>query len=390
MFFRLADKKDDNRKWPHSFQLTSRYLLETDEGWNIEQTSNGKIVYKGYQEFADLKEVLKNLNNKIPFKGPGNFLAFLVQNDETVYILHPEERTCPIYYSIFSQNIEVSNLNPQNYHNCLMRDEFMVIKSNSKLSIEPFLPCEASPIVKKSEEEVIHELNSYVDKKIIHFFKMYSGTDSWLYHSRGADTTTLYSYVLKNKLPINIIKSEHKEETPFYKEFKDELNLSWNYRQIHHWAKPSILLSGANGDETLLRNPLSGALLLSLAGINPLKLLKNNASKYNSRYLLLEKNKKMLRLGNQRGKIKRMFKKTDRDFFYDELKFYMLDDHQHWHLGNTLTYTPFKDIHLLRIFLQAPKETWEKQFTDAYLNKKIIEINAPELLSEMTAGKNKD
>jgi hypothetical protein len=390
MFFRLADKKDKNKKWPHKFELTSRYLLETDEGWSVEETRNNKIIYKGYQEFTELKKLLINYKGNAPVKGPGNFLAFLVQNDETIHIIHPEERTSPIYYSKLAGTIEVSNMNPTKYRDRLMRDEFLMIKNNGTLKIEPFFPCVSSPIVKKSEEEVIQELNSYLDKKISHFFNMNSDAQSWLFHSRGADTTTLYSYILKNNLPVNLIKNEHREETQFYKEFKDELNLSWNYRQIHHWSKPSILLSGANGDETLLRNPLSGALLLSLAGINPLKLIRNNANSYNSLYLFLDKNKRQLKRGMQRGWIKSFFNKTDRDFFYNELKFYMLDDYQHWHFGNTLTYTPFKDIQLLQIVLQAPEETWKKQFTDAYLNKRIIEMNAPELLNKMSHGKNED
>jgi hypothetical protein len=32
-----------------------------------------------------------------------------------------------------------------------------------------------------------------------------------------------------------------------------------------------------------------------------------------------------------------------------------VNDHQHWHLGNTLTFTPFKDIRILATILEMEK-----------------------------------
>ena len=44
-----------------------------------------------------------------------------------------------------------------------------------------------------------------------------------------------------------------------------------------------------------------------------------------------------------------------------------LHDHQHWHLENTLTFTPFKDIEITKLILQLAPEDLIKHFKDAVI-----------------------
>ena len=48
------------------------------------------------------------------------------------------------------------------------------------------------------------------------------------------------------------------------------------------------------------------------------------------------------------------------------------NDHQHWHLGNTLTWTPFKDIEITKTLLQCPINELIPQFLDGQLSKDLI------------------
>lgn len=390
MFFNLGHKKDAHQRWPHTVRLTSTFILEMDEGWTELETKEFKIMYKGYLDFKDLGQELEKLSSTSPIKETGNFLAFIVHHNEKVSVLQPEERTTPLFYQDEPDFFHMTNLSKKPEHFTLMRNEWLEITPEGRASIQSFHPCESPPLYEKSEDEVLQELNNYLNKKIRHFFKLQAGANFKLFHSRGADTSTLYAYILKNNFDVEIIQGEHKGPGVFYDNFKKYLNSTWNYQQIHHWSRPCILISGAHGDEMLLRTPLSATLLLSLVGARPLSLIKKRPKGYNSQYLMRKNNRPELKRAQRRGLVKRIFKSFDRNELYDELKFYMLDDYQHWHLGHTLTYTPFKDIHLLRILLQGPVHLWQKQFTDAYVNKKLIEMNSSELLNQMSSSKNQN
>jgi hypothetical protein len=50
-----------------------------------------------------------------------------------------------------------------------------------------------------------------------------------------------------------------------------------------------------------------------------------------------------------------------------------VNDHQHWHLGNTTTWTPFKDIELTKLVLRLDPIDLLTQIIDAKINKNIIE-----------------
>jgi hypothetical protein len=65
-----------------------------------------------------------------------------------------------------------------------------------------------------------------------------------------------------------------------------------------------------------------------------------------------------------------------------------LNDHQHWHLGNTLTFTPFKDIRILSTMLEMEKTDLAFCIADARLQRTLIARNNPALLSCLDQYKN--
>jgi hypothetical protein len=66
----------------------------------------------------------------------------------------------------------------------------------------------------------------------------------------------------------------------------------------------------------------------------------------------------------------------------------LINDHQHWHLGNTLTWTPFKDIEIAKILLQCPIEDLLPQFLDARLTKDLIIDYNPDIIDYLSKYKN--
>ena len=71
-----------------------------------------------------------------------------------------------------------------------------------------------------------------------------------------------------------------------------------------------------------------------------------------------------------------------------------INDHQHWHLGNTITFTPFKDIQILKWILELDEQKYIIELidniVDARLEKELIAKNDPNLLQFLTANKNQD
>ena len=65
-----------------------------------------------------------------------------------------------------------------------------------------------------------------------------------------------------------------------------------------------------------------------------------------------------------------------------------LNDHQHWHLDNTLTFTPLKDLEITKIMLRMPQEDIVAQIFDGMISKELIRRNFPDLLQFVNRHKN--
>ena len=64
------------------------------------------------------------------------------------------------------------------------------------------------------------------------------------------------------------------------------------------------------------------------------------------------------------------------------------NDHQHWHLDNTLHFTPFKDSRLLALILQSSRDLLTAQARNATINRQLIQRLDPAKLAKVSAFKN--
>ena len=78
-----------------------------------------------------------------------------------------------------------------------------------------------------------------------------------------------------------------------------------------------------------------------------------------------------------------------KDFMHDMIDI-NANDHQHWHLGNTLHWTPFKDLKLFELFLRLDPDAMMNQIIDASVSKGIIEHIMPGASSLLSKSKNID
>jgi hypothetical protein len=65
----------------------------------------------------------------------------------------------------------------------------------------------------------------------------------------------------------------------------------------------------------------------------------------------------------------------------------LLNDHQHWHLGNTITFTPFKDLELNKLILQLPVELILGQILDSQVSRELIKSLDADCLKYISVDK---
>ena len=66
----------------------------------------------------------------------------------------------------------------------------------------------------------------------------------------------------------------------------------------------------------------------------------------------------------------------------------LLNDWQHWHLGNTLTWTPLRDLDIIKCLLRLPPELALGQIMNSDISQQLIEKNCLGLTQVMSSQKN--
>jgi hypothetical protein len=190
--------------------------------------------------------------------------------------------------------------------------------------------------------------------------------------SGGVDTLLLYSYVHRLGAEYELIWNLHTDLDEFYLANSSDIKKNWGYRQIHHWNAPCVLASGAPGDEFMLRSPTTANQYLLSHGTSISEQLQHHPDclhrDYFAQYTEL--------FNNQRAATR------------TELCNTVVNDWQHWHLGNTMTWTPFRDLELFKLFLALPYQQALGQIMNSDVSRELIERNVPGLTQVLSDQKN--
>jgi hypothetical protein len=182
---------------------------------------------------------------------------------------------------------------------------------------------------------------------------------------------------------FEIVDYEYKKFTHFYvKNWTTTINKFWGYNQIHSWGDvPAVLLSGGCGDEYFLRGPAMLSVLAEHYNIDVLSLMEKNKQCYHAKYLTIEKNIHYFRN-------KKKFHTLSKKYIMNYIVNTLINDHQHWHIDETICFTPFKNIKIPNIMMRLPKENIIEQILDAGFNKQLIIKNNPDDLKLLSEYKN--
>jgi len=324
MFFSVSTSVD--RRFPNNYQINNMWV-NCDNGW--QRTDN--MFYKGYAD---------------------NYCRITVS--DTAIIEHSSPRSFPIWYQPgIITNLDT--LDSQAWSDCSVSMDMLGNVTVIKLDIDLTIPTEILTIA-QAQERIRHLL----DEKV----KQVPGNIK-LFCSGGVDTLLLYGMLNS----FELITDEHYEHDAFTNNNQELLQKFWAYKQIHHWTASAWLATGSHGDEYFLRGPAIIAVLTAWHDINFGQLLANNPDCYHyhhfNKYSELWKNS-----WDNRHKLKEEY--PTMNLLHNQVLNILVNDYQHWHLGNTLTWTPFKDIDIARILLSCNINELIPQFLDARLSKDLI------------------
>lgn len=375
MFFSISLNTKDN--FPNQYQL-GKFVINSDNGWKTNTVCGKTVVYKGYADDFLLDDLLEQIIQSNEPQYTGNFCVFVYDN-ETIKIKTDVYRGFPIY----ANNQEITNLDKISENIC----SDIIVTINDDLSVTKVKFDIIGEIEEdiKSKEYVIDSIHNLLSSKVENFAK-HNTLPIKAFVSGGVDSMLVFSYISRFT-NAELLDYEHFELDRFYLKNSYYLKKLWAYKQIHHWKNPTLLTSGAPGDEFMLRSPSTANIYCIHHGTNILDLLNQEKYEKSLHYTYFKKQDHISLFEKQLSKNNKIIGKS-KSYMKKLIYSSIINDYQHHHLGNTLTYTPLRDLRIMKLLLQLPFEYGVEQVMNSVISLEIIKRNNPVLLNHLSKQKN--
>jgi hypothetical protein len=373
MFFSIGRSPKIN--FPNQNQIGDIFI-NLDEGWRYTKIESKRVFFKGYLDFGLLEESINQIILDETPKLSGNFCVIII--DQNIEIKGSKYRSFPIYYN----DQEVTNLVQLDKNigaNCIAKFDF-----DLKPTIETFNILGSITTDTLSFEQSVNLIDSLLSNKIESFLK-YNQLPVKIFLTGGLDSMLIYSYIKKYTSNFELLNYQHFEYDYFWMQNYTDIKKFWAYNQLHHWREPCMLAVGTPGDEFMMRGPLVGNAYLRHFNSGIMESLKMDKFKncIHFDYFQKESNKKIYA---EQQKQSATFKNLQLLTHYICHNVY--NDFQHWHLGETLTYSPLRDLDITKIILRTDMESVQNQIMDGAISKALMAGNDPNLLEYISPQKN--
>lgn len=351
------------------------WTFDGDNGW----TQFGSIWAKGYANDRPLQKVVQEYDFTKPSKVTGNFALIRIDN-KGIAVGHSRDRSFPLWAS----STTVSNLNCVG--ESIWADTLICVDSQGQIQRSK-IDIAGVPEQTLTMDQVTDRIVDLVVKQSTQFLQ-HTRLPVTLFRSGGLDTAFLYALIKKLQTDYVEIKDSIFEVNNFITNNTDALNKFWAYKQLHHWNSPCVIATGSQGDEYFLRGPSAVAMIMAWHDIDFVKILRQNPDAYHSWYFLQPKNLKIFEYHyNNRHYLCEQF--PTRTHLNNQIVNMLANDHQHWHLGQTLTWTPQKDLDIARLALCLPIDDLISNGLHGTLTKNCIGRLFPDALLGVTKHKNR-
>lgn len=346
MFFSIATQPD------YRFFNRCEHLglwINFDDGWHVKP---GSII-----------------------KGPASNHCRLVLTPTGVDIVHSEPRSFPLWF----EHGFITNLYAEAGKSAWASDRLHMDPDGrivwTPIALDLDVP-QQMLTVDQAKQHIIELLDLSI-KELDQPVKMFC--------TGGLDTFLIYSLLKYHDQPTDLIQHEHFDDNKFVRLNQPALEHHWSYRrgQLHHWNQPVCLASGGCGDEYFLRGPAVIAMLTAWHDIDFAQRLEQTQYHFHH----FQKYQELWQTTwAQRHQLQDQYRSAQQ--LHAHVLNTLANDHQHWHLGLTTTWTPLKNIEIARTLLQVPMHDLMPQFTDGALTKDIICHYCPEVLQFVSRFKN--
>ena len=349
MFFSISLNQCNN--FAKHWQVDNIHV-DTDNGWESQDINGQLFIYKGYTDQGTLDQQLTSADHLTL----GNFCIIVVDRAlKKIRIVADRYRSFPIY---FENGHQVNNLVPLAatvWTDSILELDFELTATEHKVDVIGTL--DSTEISYESALDQIHKI--LVDKT--QQFLNSNTLPLKVYLSGGVDTLLVYSYLVNAGAVFELVDYDHIEHDYFWRENDHLIKQNWGYKQLHHWREPCVLASGTPGDEFMLRSPTTANMYLSRHNTSIPQLLEQRPDCLHYSYF-----RKYMDLFEQQNK------QDTSDWAICNI---LLNDWQHWHLGNTLTWTPLRDLEIIKILLRLPVPHAINQIMDSEFSRCLIERN---------------
>ena len=348
MFFELTYTVKDN--FPCQYNLPNGLVLNTDDGWETHHINDHHIVFKGYANNYTSSDLVKLLIDQDTPGIKGNFCAVITHNN-TTKIIHDTDRSFPLWTGKDS----ISNLQPLDEQ--IWADCVLTVGKDFSVNKQWYQPYQ-----KNTQSLTDDQILDQVHQTILETYEQFLTHNTKplkIFLSGGLDTITSWAYLDYFTKNYEIVDYEYMKYTDFYKRNSTLVRQHWGYQQIHLWDHDCVLVTGGNGDENFLRGPYTLAMALKTHDVEFKDILE--PCDYHYQYLLKK---------DISSTVNAWYNNTDdvEDWILNR----NINDHQHWHIDQTITFTPFKDISILASILTASKQLLIAQAKHGEINRQLI------------------
>ena len=367
MFFHISEQPQEN--YPCHWPL-GMFCVSTDTGWKLTRRFGLDVLYKGYADSAPLESLLEQIMLQSAPHLTGNFCAIVVC-DGSLQIQTDRYRSFPIY---IGQN-NINNLVPQD--RTAWTDSLITVHRDLEVTENKFDVIGAIDITELDFHQAQDQVHDILTRRTQQFLS-HNKLPLKVFLSGGIDTMLVYSYLCAAGADFELLDHEHFDHDYFWRNNSHRINQYWGYRQTHHWHLPAMLASGAPGDEFTLRSPTTANLYLLNHNTSIPELLQLDQPYLHGDYFSLPKHIKVF---DQQVKSTKEVSQL-----HYELCNIVVNDWQHWHLGNTIHWTPLRDLEIFKIIMRLPLQDAKNQIMNSIFSQSLIERNVPgatEFLSDV-------
>jgi hypothetical protein len=353
MFFSISLTQHDN--FAMHWQVDHIHV-DTDNGWKSQELNNQLFIYKGYTDQGKLDQQLTSVDHLTL----GNFCIIIIDRlQKKIRIVADRYRSFPIYFENGHQVNNLVLLSMTAWTDSLLELDFDLNVTEHKVDVIGSIDS-----AELSYESALDQVHAILIEKTRNF--LHNNTlPLKVFLSGGVDTLLVYSYLKNAGAEFELIDYDHLEHDYFWRENDHLIKRNWGYKQLHHWRQPCVLASGTPGDEFMIRSPTTTNLYLSRYNTSIPQLLEQYPNclhySYFSKYMDLFKEQHQ----------------TEQDTSDQAICNILINDWQHWHLGNTITWTPLRDLKIIKILLRMPLLHTINQIIDSEFSKCLIERNVP-------------